>query len=59
MKILQEIYGLFVDDPWLALFGLVALAAGAVVVKLGLGAWAGLPVVVVIIVGLVMSVRRG
>ena len=58
MKVLEEIYGLFVDDPALALTGLVALAAGALVAHAGLRVLGGLVTVAVIVGGLVWSVAR-
>lgn len=58
MKSLKEIYGLFVEDPLLALMGLVALAAGALVAYLGFRFVAALLEVAVIIIGLVWSVRK-
>jgi len=58
MKVLQEIYGLFVEDPLLAVMGLVALAAGALVAHLGLRLIGGLIEVAVIVVGLAWSVRK-
>jgi hypothetical protein len=58
MKVLEEIYGLFVDDPALALAGLVALAAGALVAHAGLRVLGGLVTVAVIVGGLVWSVAR-
>ncbi|MGC8487366.1 MAG: hypothetical protein ACP5QO_03970 [Clostridia bacterium] len=58
MKYLEEIYGLFVEDPLLALMGLLALGAGALVAHLGLHLLGGLIEVIVIIVGLVWSVRK-
>jgi hypothetical protein len=59
MKLLKEIYGLFVGDPWLALMGLVALALGLVAVKMGAASVAWIPVMIVIIASLAVSVRRG
>jgi CBS-domain-containing membrane protein len=58
MKVLEEIYGLFVDDPVLALMGLVALAAGALVAHAGLHVLGGLVTVAVIVAGLTWSVAR-
>jgi hypothetical protein len=58
-KLLQEIYGLFVDDPLLAVMGLVGLAVAAVLAHLGLRLFAGLVLVAVVVAGLAVSVRRG
>lgn len=59
MKALNEIYGLFVDDPLLAVAGLVALAAGGLAAKMGLAAVSGLIVLIIVGIGLTVSVRRG
>jgi hypothetical protein len=58
MKALEEIYGLFVEDPWLALLGLVALALGGLVAKLGHHTIGAVVIVAVIIGALSWSVRR-
>jgi hypothetical protein len=58
MKYLEEVFGLFVEDKLLAVMGLVALAAGALVAHLGLHLLGGLLEVVVIVIGLVWSVRK-
>lgn len=59
MKALHEIYGLFVDDPLLAVAGLVALAAGGLAAKMGFSTIAGLIVLIIVGIGLTVSVRRG
>lgn len=58
MKYLEEVYGLFVEDPLLAIMGLVALAAGALVAHLGLRILGGLIEVAVIVAGLIWSVGK-
>ncbi len=58
MKYLEEVFGLFVEDKLLAVMGLGALAAGALVAHLGLHLLGGLLEVVVIVIGLVWSVRK-
>jgi hypothetical protein len=58
MKWIKKVWGLFVDDPLLALLGLVALAAGSVAAKIGARDWAGLVVFLVIVVAMTVSVRR-
>jgi hypothetical protein len=59
MKAWREIYGLFVDDPLLAVMGLLALALGGLVAHAGLRLLGGLVAVIVIVAGLTWSVRRG
>jgi hypothetical protein len=58
MKYLEEIYGLFVDDPWLALIALLGLGLAAVVAR-GSGAAAALVLIIVVVGGLIWSVGRG
>lgn len=58
MKWLEEVYGLFVDDPKLALMALVSLAVAAVLGLLGEGRLAGLVLVVLIAVSLVVTTVR-
>jgi hypothetical protein len=58
VKALEEIYGLFVEDPWLALLGLVALAAGGLVARMGHHTIGAVILVAVIVGALSWSVRR-
>lgn len=58
MKWLEEVYGLFVDDPKLALMALVSLAVATVLGLLGEGRLAGLVLVVLIAVSLVVTTAR-
>lgn len=58
MKALEEIYGLFVEDPWLALLGLVGLAAGGLVARMGHHTIGAVILVAVIVGALSWSVRR-
>lgn len=58
MKWFKKVWGLFVDDPLLAVLGLVALAAGSIAARIGAKDWAGLVVFVVIVVAMAVSVRR-
>jgi hypothetical protein len=58
VKILREIYGLFVDDPWLAAAGLFALALGGVLALVGWHTIAGILEALAIVAGLAVSVRR-
>jgi CBS-domain-containing membrane protein len=58
MKALEEIYGLFVEDPWLALLGLIALAVGGLVARAGHHTIGAVLVVLVIGGALAWSVRR-
>ncbi len=58
MKWFKEVWGLFVDDPLLAILGLVALAAGSVAARMGAQDWSGFVIFVVIVVAMTLSVRR-
>ena len=58
MTWIKKVWGLFVDDPLLALLALIALAAGSVAATIGAGDWAGLIVFLVIVVAMTVSVRR-
>ncbi len=55
MKWLEEVYGLFVDDPRLALMALISLAVATVVSLLGAGWLAGLVLVVLVAASLMVS----
>ena len=59
MKYLEEIYGLFVDDPWLALTALAGLLLAGLLAVMGFKTTAGLFLVIVLVIGLALSVRRG
>lgn len=58
MKWLEEVYGLFVDDPKLALMALVSLAVATVLALLGEGRIAGLVLVVLVAASLMVSTAR-
>lgn len=57
MKWLKEVYDLFVDDPKLAIFVLVALAIGFIVAKAGARSVAGLIIFLVVAGSLWYSTR--
>lgn len=58
MKWLEEVYGLFVDDPKLALMALVSLAVATVLALLGEGRIAGLVLVVLVAASLMVSTAK-
>ena len=57
MKWLKEVYGLFVDDPKLALLSLVALAVALIVAKAGAHTVAGLAIFLIMAGSLWYSTR--
>ncbi|MHB1612218.1 MAG: hypothetical protein ACYCT0_11090 [Sulfobacillus sp.] len=58
MKWIAEVWGLFVDDPILALLGVVSLAVGFFLSHMGYSDVAGLAMFVVIVAAMAISVRR-
>ncbi len=58
MKWLKQIYGLFVDDPKLALLALVALAISGLLVKAGVRTAAGLAIFLIVSGSLWYSTRH-
>ena len=58
MKWLKEVYGLFVDDPTLAILALVALAVAFGLARLGAKAEAGLAIFLVVAGSLWYSTRH-
>lgn len=58
MKWLKEVYGLFVDDPKLAILALVALAVALVLAKVGARTAAGLAIFLIVSGSLWYSTRH-
>lgn len=57
MKWLEEVWGLFVDDPIMAILALVALAVGTLLAVLGIKEVAGLIMFLVVAAGLWYTTR--
>ncbi len=58
MKWVQEVWGLFVDDPRLAGLSLLALGVGFALARAGIREFAGLAVFLLVTAGLWLSVRH-
>ncbi len=58
MKWLKKVYGLFVEDPKLAVMALVSLAVATIVGATGLHQLAGLALFVLIAGSILVSVQR-
>jgi hypothetical protein len=58
MKWVQEVWGLFVDEPIMALLAVVSLGIGLLLSKIGLNSIAGLAMFLVIAIAIGISVHR-
>ncbi|OLZ11006.1 hypothetical protein BFX06_08720 [Sulfobacillus thermosulfidooxidans] len=58
MKWIKKVYGLFVDDPLLAVLSLIALAIVFLLAHIGLSRWSGLILFGLIAGSIMWSVRR-
>jgi hypothetical protein len=58
MKWIEEVWGLFVDEPVLALLGIVSLAVAFIISRLGYHDLAGLAMFATIVVAITISLRR-
>jgi hypothetical protein len=58
MKWIEEVWGLFVDEPVLALLGVVSLAVAFIISRMGYHDLAGLAMFVIIVVAMAISLQR-